>query len=125
MKGNTAELLSLNAFDLKHSIFEIVPSFRFDSTSSDKTSDSHAQDLILEVIVAKLSVHLKRLEDKLIQPFQSIEASNSTLVNDLHNVNAHVRELMDYAQQQHQFKGSHILLLFKPHLVICQLTLGL
>jgi len=93
-RGDTTDLESPKASEQKHGIFELAPSFSFDSASSEATLHPN-EPISLEDKVIKLQVHLNRLKDKLARPFTDIEASYLSLVSDLSNVNGRVKGLME------------------------------
>jgi hypothetical protein len=92
-KEPAMDLLSPVACERKQGIFDIVPSLSFDSASSDKSLESCVVEASLEDKVATLDVHLRRLRDKLVRPFNDIEASYVTLVGDMNKINSRVKEL--------------------------------
>jgi hypothetical protein len=83
-KSQTSELLSLSTSKIKSSIFDIMPTFSFESTTSE--AQLADQDNVMEGQILKVENRLESLKSKLARPFLDIETSFTVLVSDLGNL---------------------------------------
>jgi hypothetical protein len=84
---NSLQPLSPMASQDKHGVFDIVPTFSFDSTDVDELheeKDSKPEDI--NVRMMKVEGKLVALKSKLSRPFLDIDASYSVLSADVHKV---------------------------------------
>jgi hypothetical protein len=88
------QLLSPLASRDKHGVFEILPSFSFDSTGSGEKGEVDEEQLTeAEGRLAKVEFRLDSLKSKLTRPFLDIDASYSILSADLSKIYERVKTL--------------------------------
>jgi len=92
---HSVQLLSLVAIKEKHGVFQLVPTFSFESevTEDDKVKGDILTSISTEGHVKKMEDKLVVLKEKLSCPFLDIDASYEVLTSDLvklHNKVKHV-----------------------------------
>jgi len=87
----TAELLSTSANKFRSGIFDILPSFSFESKSGEEQDDNDHDPM--EGRILKVEHRLNSLKSKLSKPFMDIETSYTVLAADLGNLHAKVKSL--------------------------------
>jgi len=93
--SHSVQLLSPVATKEKHGIFKIVPTFSFESTSSDEDKLDEDMDNLesTEGQVKKLKDKLLVLKGKLARPFFDIDASYNVLTSDLIKIHEKVKSV--------------------------------
>ena len=93
--SHSMQLLSPVATKEKHGIFKIVPTFSFESTSSDEDKLDEDMDNLesTEGQVKKLKDKLLVLKGKLARPFFDIDASYNVLTSDLIKIHEKVKSV--------------------------------
>jgi hypothetical protein len=91
----SVQLLSPVATKEKHGIFKIVPTFSFESTSSDEGKLEEDVDNVVstEGRVKKLEDKFLTLKGKLARPFLDIDASYNVLTSDLVKIHEKVKSV--------------------------------
>jgi len=95
-QGNnpSVELLSPGTSKFKTGIFDIMPTFSFDSSSSDDVDHMNGNEFkIADHRIQKMEMQLEGLKSKLTRPFMDIETSYTMLITDLSNLHARDKQL--------------------------------
>jgi len=88
------QLLSPLASRGKHGVFEIIPSFSFDSTGSlGQEENGDTKEDYVDGRLAKVESRIDSLKTKLTRPFLDIDASYSVLSSDINKIYDRVKSL--------------------------------
>jgi hypothetical protein len=89
-------LLSPMASEVKQGIFEMFPSFSFESETSNDSKEGSEEFEENETLlrISKLEKRLLQLRAKLTRPFTDIEASYTVLISDIQRIHGRLKSVM-------------------------------
>jgi hypothetical protein len=89
----SVQLLSPVAAKSKQGVFELLPTFSFESANSEGNTRENEFEVDADTRLFKVENKIEKLKSKLNRPFRDIDASYSVMVNDIQKLHDRVKTL--------------------------------